>query len=88
MPRQLNIRSDEAYHLARTLAARENVAMQEIVLRALRDYARRRAPDGPLTAEQDADLARLRAAAREARAGWLGGEDWRDDLYDEAGLPR
>lgn len=88
MPRQLNIRSDEAYHLARTLAARENVATQEIVLRALRDYARRRAPDAPLTAEQEADLDRLRAAARKARARWLGGDERHDEFYDERGLPK
>ena len=38
--KQLNIRSDEAYALATTLARRKNLPTQEVVVRALRAYAK------------------------------------------------
>ncbi len=43
MPKQLNIRSDEAYEIAHDLARRLNRTVTEVLETALRDYQRRQA---------------------------------------------
>lgn len=90
MPKQLNIRSDEAYELAQKAARRLGTTKTEAVIRALRRYAE---PDGlptydDLTPEQKADYARFRGLARRARAEATNPDYSADDLYDEHGLPK
>lgn len=88
-PRQLNVRSDEAYALATTLARRQNLPTQEVVVRALRDYARADAERrGGMTAEQEASLQQITDLGRRFRRKWKYGEGSdHADLYDEDGLP-
>ena len=87
--RQLNIRSDEAYALATTLARRSGLPTQEVVVRALRDYAKADADvRAGMTAEQEASYQRLLSLGRRFRAKWKyrEGSD-HSDMYDEYGLP-
>lgn len=89
MPKQLNVRSDEAYYLAHALAENEKKSTQDVVVQALREYAKRRdANDGKLSAEQLAQLNSLKDLGRKFRSKWKPGEsaDHRD-MYDEYGLP-
>lgn len=87
--KQLNVRGDEVYALATTLAKRTNLPRQEVVLRALRAYAEadeelRRG----MTAEQEAASERLVALGRRFRSKWKYGEaSDHSDMYDEDGLP-
>lgn len=87
--KQLNIRSDEAYFLARELAARSNQSTQDVVLQALKSYAERMPAkqEGPTTA-QSAEFQRLMEISRRARRKWkyTDGSD-HSDMYDEHGLP-
>lgn len=87
--KQLNVRSDEAYALATTLAKRSNLPRQEVVLRALRAYAEadRELREGR-TAEQQAAFDGLVALGRRFRSKWKYGElSDNPDMYDEDGLP-
>jgi hypothetical protein len=87
--KQLNIRSDEAYVLATTMAKRENLPTQEVVVRALRAYveAANKRRDG-MTAEQEAQFNELMALGRRFRSKWKYGElSDHSDMYDEDGLP-
>ena len=87
--KQLNIRSDEAYALASTLAERNSLPTQEIVVRALRAYADsdRQMRDG-MTTEQEAAFRQLLSLARRFRGKWKYGETSdHSDMYDEDGLP-
>jgi len=87
MPKQLNIRSDEAYEIAHDLARRLNRTVTEVLETALRDYQRRHAADA-LTAEQAAFLVDIQAlSARAAAATRPGATSDHRDFYDEKGLP-
>ena len=87
--RQLNIRSDEAYALATTLAQRKSLPTQEVVLRALRDYAKAdKELRAGMTAEQEASYQHLLQLGRRFRSKWKYGEaSDHSDMYDEDGLP-
>jgi hypothetical protein len=87
--RQLTIRSDEAHALATTLAERQGLTAEEVVIRALRDYARadEEVRNG-LTAEQEAFSRRIVELGRQFRSQWKYGEGSdHSDMYDEYGLP-
>jgi hypothetical protein len=88
-PRQLNIRSDEAYHLAHALSRRERRSAQEIVIAALRRYAE--AASAPGDAEQlksEAEYARIMAFAERIRHEFKpDAVNDHTDMYDEHGLP-
>lgn len=87
--RQLSIRSDEALALATTLAERQGLTAQEVVIRALRDYARadEEVRNG-LTAEQEAFRRKIVELGRRFRGKWKYGEGSdHSDMYDENGLP-
>jgi antitoxin VapB len=90
MPRQLNIRSDEAYETATTLAKRLNTTTTDVVLRALRKLAgEQAAATGPLTERQQRDYDALRAIVAEvARHKLPGATSDHSDMYDEFGLPK
>jgi hypothetical protein len=89
MSRQLNIRSDEAYQIARRIAERLNVTTTEAVVRALRDYGRRvPASREGMTPTQQAYFEDLMALARKAaRRKKPGATSDHSDMYDEYGLP-
>lgn len=92
MPKQLNIRSDEAYERAQRLAKRLGTTTTEAVVRALRRYDST-LPAWPshadLTPEQAADHARFMEEARRAREEMARGPGFDEsDLYDKDGLPK
>lgn len=90
MTRQLNVRSDEAYRLARDIAERLDVTTTEAVVRALREYGTRISPslDG-MTPTQRAEYEALMALAHNAaRHKKPGATSDHGDLYDEFGLPK
>jgi antitoxin VapB len=81
--RNLNIKSDEAYELARDIARRTGKNLTLVVTDALRETHR------SLTREER--LAKLRAISEECAPLWE--EPWKstphgDILYDEFGLPK
>lgn len=90
MPRQLNIRNDEAYETATSLARRLNTTTTDVVLRALRKLAGdAAATTGPLTEKQQRDYEALRAIVAEvARHKVPGATSDHSDMYDEFGLPK
>jgi antitoxin VapB len=82
----LNLKSDEAYRLAKELSERTGKSMTAAVIEALRDRLERLGQDG-----QGSRLERLLAIARDCAAHIQ--EPYRsidhgDLLYDERGLPR
>lgn len=90
MPKQLNIRSDEAHRLAAALAKRTNMSTTKVVETALRELDRRMPPGFPLelTPEQEADHQAFMALAREAAKHLLpGATSDHGDMYDDHGLP-
>lgn len=87
MPKQLNIRSDEAYEIAHDLARRLNRTVTEVLETALRDYQQRQAADA-LTPEQAAFLTDIEAlSSRAAAAARPGATSDHRDFYNEKGLP-
>jgi hypothetical protein len=88
MPRQLNIRSDEAYALASTMARRTGRTRADVVLAALLSY--QEAKTGrKMTRKQRAFVDELMALARRSAA--VADPSMTSDhshLYDENGLPR
>ena len=87
MPKQLNIRSDEAYEIAHDLARRLNRTVTEVLETALRDYQQRQGAD-TLTPEQAAFLTDIEAlSTRAAVAARPGATSDHCDFYDEKGLP-
>lgn len=91
MARQLNVRSDEAYDIARNVADLTGKPVAEVVLDALREHGAKFRDQSDLTATQKANIDAIRAAARRAQAKLKPGvsvEDIMDDMYDEQGLPR
>ena len=91
MVRQLNIRSDEAFETARTLAKHYGRTTTEIVVDALREYrARKLIPNQRITREEAEENYRLiMAAAQEFASGkFPGATSDHSDMYDEHGLPK
>ncbi|WP_020187932.1 type II toxin-antitoxin system VapB family antitoxin [Methylopila sp. 73B] len=91
MGRQLNVRSDEAYEIARNVAQITGKPVAEVVLDALREHGAKFRDAAQLTATQKANIEAIRAAARRAEANMKPGvsvEDVMDEMYDEQGLPR
>jgi antitoxin VapB len=91
MPRQLNIRSDEAFDTATRLSAHLGKSTTQVVVDALRDYSNRtHAPSVRTTPEQAAsDWLILRQFIEEANRARA--KDWTSDhseFYDDNGLPR
>jgi antitoxin VapB len=88
MPRQLNVRSDEAYEIATTIARRTGRTRADVVLAALLSY--RQAKTGKkLSRAQRAFVDELMALAhRSAAAARPGATSDHSHLYDEHGLPR
>lgn len=88
MPRQLNIRSDEAFETAQRLARRQGKPVTEVVLHALRAYDAAFSADAELTPEQQAEYEALRQIARAAaKRAKEGAASDHSDMYDEHGLP-
>ena len=89
MPRQLNVRSDEAYETAREIARRTRMTTTEVVVKALRklDEETPKTLDA-MTAEQRARYDGLMAIATEtAKHKRPGATSDHSDMYDEHGLP-
>lgn len=90
MPRQLNIRSDEAHRLATDLARRLNTTTTRVVEKALLELERIMPPgeSTELTSEQRADHESFMAFVQEFQKYKRPGatSDHRD-MYDEFGLP-
>ncbi len=90
MPRQLNVRNDEAYETATALAKRLRTTTTDVVVRALRRLASEEAAAaGPMTDKQQRDYDALRAIVAEAAKHKLpGATSDHTDMYDEFGLPK
>jgi hypothetical protein len=89
MPKQLSIRSDEAYELARRIAASVKRPMAQVVVEALRDYGSKLPMEDGMTPAQRATYEALRALSREAaKHKKPGATSDHSDMYDEFGLPR
>jgi hypothetical protein len=87
MPKQLNIRSDEAYEIAHRLARERNTTITDVLETALRDYRDKCAADD-LSPEQTAFLTEiLTLSKRSAAAARPGATSDHRDLYDDKGLP-
>jgi hypothetical protein len=87
MPKQLNIRSDEAYEIAHELAQRLNRTVTEVLETALREYRRGQTAD-VLTPEEAAFLADIQdLSSRAAAAARPGVTSDHRDFYDDKGLP-
>jgi antitoxin VapB len=92
MPKQLNIRSDEAYERAHRLARAKGVSVTRVVEEALEKLD----PDedeeafvASLTPEQRARYDRLKPIIDEiARTKLPGATSDHSDMYDEFGLPK
>ena len=91
MSRQLNVRSDEAYATAHSIADELGITTTEAVVSALREFcAKRRIPSRIVTPDEaKTNLKALMSAVRRAnRAHPIGKPLTADDLYDEGGLPK
>jgi antitoxin VapB len=90
MPRQLNIRSDEAYKLAHRLAKQRGQTVTEVVTDALRREQGDHVPTPEVSPEQAAKTIRilLEASERSAKAAKPGSTSDHSYLYDEHGLPK
>jgi hypothetical protein len=89
-PKQLNVRSDKAYHLARTLAHEQKKSTQTIVEEALQDYAAKMQPLADrFSVEQNAMLQHFKVLSEEFSNRWKQDEGAdHSDMYDENGLPK
>ncbi|WP_271199375.1 type II toxin-antitoxin system VapB family antitoxin [Methylopila turkensis] len=90
MGRQLNIRSDEAYDIARRVSQIVDRPMSDVVLEALREYGSKFSDQTELTATQKAESNAIRAISRRAASKRLPGvtlDEIMNDMYDEFGLP-
>lgn len=89
MARQLNIRDDEAYRLAHTIAKETGAPVAKVVVNALREYGSRLPAREDLTPTQRASLDALLALSREsAKRKFPGATSDHGDMYDEFGLPK
>jgi hypothetical protein len=90
MPRQLNIRSDEAFETAHRLAAHLGQTATQVVEDALRAYSAGRMLPSTKVTEVEAEAAvaemtRMVEALRPFRKS--GATSDHSDMYDENGLP-
>jgi hypothetical protein len=91
MPRQLNIRSDEAYRIAHWLAKRRRQAIAEVATEALRSLQSKTPRSHEPTPQETAETFRflMEASERCARAAKPGSSsDHSCYLSDEHGLPK
>jgi hypothetical protein len=90
MPKQLNIRSDEAHRLATALARRLHLSTTKVVETALFELDRKIPNKGAeLTLEQEEEHQKFMAMVREFQQYKLpGATSDHSDLYDEFGLPK
>jgi hypothetical protein len=88
MPRQLNIRSDEAYEIAHRAAKESGKTITQVVIEALRD--RHGPPEREVSAEEAAETIRmlLELSERSAKVAKPGTTSDHSYLYDENGLPK
>jgi len=87
MGRQLNIRSDEAYDLAHSIARRVGRPVTDVVRDALKAYETKFVEG--MTPEQRERYEALRdLAKRTSRMKRPGATSDHGDLYDEIGLPK
>jgi hypothetical protein len=89
MPKQLNIRSDEAYEIAHRAAKENGKTVTEVVTEALRVRHGSAKPAREMPPEVSAETYRvLMDLAREgARRKKPGATSDHSDMYDEYGLP-
>lgn len=88
MPKQLNIRSDEAHRLARTISEQTGRPVVEVVVEALREFGSKLPAVDDMTPTQRAGYEALRELAREAsKYKKPGATSDHSDMYDEYGLP-
>ena len=89
MPKQLNIRSDEAHRLAHAISDRTGRPVVDVVVEALRQFGAKLLPVDELNPAQRAAYEELRALAREtAKYKKPGATSDHADMYDEFGLPK
>jgi hypothetical protein len=88
--RQLNIRSDEAYRLARRLAKKRGQTVTEVVTDALRAQDAPAKPKREVPRKQAEETFRrlMELSERTARAAQPGASSDHSYLYDEHGLPK
>jgi antitoxin VapB len=88
MPKQLNVRSDEAYRLAHRIAEDTGRPLAEVVVTALRKHGESLPKREGLTPAQRAEAEALMALARRtAKHKKPGATSDHSDMYDENGLP-
>ena len=88
MPKQLNIRSDEAHRLAHLIAGQTGRPVVEVVVAALRDFGSRLPAVDDMTPTQRVGYEALRELARVASMHKRPGvTSDHSDMYDEYGLP-
>ena len=88
MAKQLNIRNDEAFHLAHAIADQTGKPITEIVATALKTYAATLPSREGMTPEQRATVDWLRDLSRRtSRRKKPGVSSDHTDMYDEFGLP-
>jgi hypothetical protein len=90
MPRQLNIRSDEAYRIAHRLAKKHGQSVTEVVTEALRRRESETTRMPEVSPEEAAETIRIlmELSKRSAKAAKPGTTSDHSDLYDEDGLPK
>ena len=88
MTKQLNVRSDEAFQLAHTIADETGQPLTTVVVEALRAYGDSQPKREDMTPSQRAPYEALRALSREtAKRKKPGATSDHSDMYDEYGLP-
>ena len=88
MMKQLNVRSDEAFRLAHSIAEETNAQVADVVVTALREYGARLPKREGMTPTQRATYEALRELSREtAKRKKPGATSDHSDMYDEFGLP-
>ena len=86
--KQLSIRSDEAYRLARAIAQETDQPIVQVVVAALRNYAAELPANDGMTPGQRATYEALTALSRKTAKGKKpGATSDHSDMYDEFGLP-
>jgi hypothetical protein len=90
MPRQLNIRSNEAYRIAHRLAKQRKQTVTQVVTEALRMREGQLTTTSEVPPEEAAETYRIlmELSERASRAAKPGSTSDLSDLYDEDGLPK
>jgi hypothetical protein len=89
VPKQLNIRSDEAHRLAQLISDRTGRPVVDVVVEALRQMSAKLPSVDDLNSAQRAAYEDLRALAHEtAKYKKPGATSDHSDMYDEFGLPK